>query len=598
MVGNPTQGNQRLQTILLFSLCLVFSLYFPTLYHFRFADDNIYLSVENRLLHEAPWTELYKLLLEPANLWEFLPLRDFTYWLDFRLFGDEFAGFHLTNLIWYALSIGGAYALFFQLILFCRPDWEKRASTLSLAGALLFAAHPAHVEAAAWVASRKDLIAGSLSLFSLALLAHAMRYGCPWRKVLASALLFFLACFGKSTTVAYVIFVGVLLYVGGPPREKSIGKNTEGHSRKFSGVFSRIFSKNDAGKFATIVLFISLAVLASFIHMRVGANTGVRIENHPGVFTMIERASRILSALAGIIVCPYPMRFYYDVYQYGAWHWLASGCVVASGLVALHVLTKRRSLSALGVVLMFSPLLVYLQFIPFSTWSMASERFAFVSVAGLALIAIDVLARFTKLGTVGIFLAALVIPYSAVTWLRIGQWGSVGIYDLSDIEFEYQPNFSIVITTMISQRLVIAQRYGEARELARHLGRSYAVDSMLRYIDAHEAYTPFRKLSVEDATKPDFKAARVKFCAESIKFRESIHKNSAQLRNEPDITYYIPMRTLETFSKGYENIISKKALCNPENGESQRKQANDRKSDQTLRHTYTIHASVKIAMAS
>jgi hypothetical protein len=95
---------------------------------------------------------------------------------------------------------------------------------------------------------------------------------------------------------------------------------------------------------------------------------------------------------------------------------------------------------------------------------------------------------------------------------------------------------------------------------------------MLRYIDVHEAYTPFRKLSAKDATKPDLKDARVKFCAESIKFRESIHKNSAQLQNEPDITYYIPMRTLETFSKGYENIISKKTLCNSENGESQRNQ--------------------------
>jgi hypothetical protein len=568
---DSAQGNRRLQTILLFSLCLVFSLYFPTLYHLRFADDDIYLSSGNLLLHEMQWTELYKFLLAPANPWEFLPLRDLTYWLDFRLFGSDFAGFHLTNLVWYALSIGATYALFFQLILFCRPDWEKRASTLSLAGALLFAAHPTHVEAVAWIASRKDLIAGSLSLFSLALLAHAMRHGRPWREVLVSAFLFFLACFGKSAAVSYVILAVVLLCVDDSLCEKFAGDDIEGYSRKFSGAFSRIFSKNCVGKFAAIVLFIVLAAFASFIHMRVGANTGVRIENHPGLFAMIERASRILSALTGIIVCPYPMRFYYDVYQYGAWHWIVSGCVVASGLVALCILMKRRSLSALGVALMFSPMLVYLQFTPFSTWSMASERFVFVSVAGLALLLIDILGRFTKPRTMGIVLAALVIPCSVATWSRIEQWGGTGIYDLLNIEYEYQPNFSTAISTRISPRLVLAQRYGEARELARRLGRPYAVDSMLRYIDAHEAYTPFRKLSAEEAMMPDLKDMREKFCAKSIEFRESIHRNSAQLRNEPDITYIVVMKNIGEFSKGYDEIVNKKSLCNPENKESQGK---------------------------
>jgi hypothetical protein len=551
--------------ILLLSLGLVFCLYIPTLPQMRFADDYLYLSPNNRLLHEATYSELYKFLLEPANPWEFLPLRDFTYWLDFRLFGGDFAGFHLTNLLWYALSIGGAYALFYQLILFCRPDWKDKASLLSLAGALFFAAHPAHVEAVAWVASRKDLIAGSLVLFSLALLARAARNALSWHEIVVSAFLFFLACFGKSTTVAYVIFAGALLFVGGAPRGKISGEGAGEYSGKSPEIFHKRFSKRGARKFAALALFIFLAALASFIHMRVGADTGVRIENHPGFFAITDRASRILGALTGIVFFPWPMRLYYDVYQYGYWHWITSGFAVISGFAALRVLMGCRSLSAFGIVLVFSPMSVYLQIIPFGTWSLASERFVFVSVAGLALVVIDVLGRFTKPRTVGIVVAALFIPYSVATWLRIGQWGIIGIYDLVNIEYEYQPNFSMAISTRISPRLVLAQRYGEARALAIRLGRPYAVDSMLRYIDAHEAYTPLRKLSTEDAVRPDLKDVRMRFCAESIKLRESVRKGSALLRSEPDITYYVVMKTLETFSKGYDDIINKKLLCEPEN---------------------------------
>ncbi|MDR1163943.1 MAG: hypothetical protein LBM17_08950 [Candidatus Accumulibacter sp.] len=414
-------------------------------------------------------------------------------------------------------------------------------TTLSFAGALLFAAHPAHVEAVAWVASRKDLVAASLGLFSLALLAHAMYHGRPWREVLVSAFLFFLACFGKSTTVAYVIFAGVLLCIGDRSREKG------------------------AGELAGLLLFFSLAALVSFIHIRVGADTGVHVENYPGVFAMVERASRILTALTGILLFPYPMRLYYDVYQYGAWHWLVSGGVVASGLVALHILMKQRSLSALGVVLMLSPTLIYLQFIPFSTWSMASERFVFISVAGLSLLVIDFLGRFEKLRTVCVVLAALIIPCAVVTSLRIGEWGSDGIYDMYDIERKHQPNFHVTVFDRIFPRLVMAKRYEEAKTLAQGLGRPYIVDAMLRYLDAHEAYTPFRKLSPSEAMKPELKNLRENFCEKSGKLHESTQKGREQQRVEHDISFYYTMNVIASMSEAYDDLGYEKLSCKPGN---------------------------------
>ena len=166
-----------------------FCLFLPSLYHELFADDEIYLAFTNRMVRQLPWTHLHLFLQKPANPWEFLPLRDFTYWLDFRLYGDEPMGFHLSNLAWYAFSAAGFYWLLRELVLLFRPALANQASVLALCGTVLFVVHPAHVEAAAWVASRKDLMAGAFGFLSAATLARGMRTGWPARYCLIAAVL-------------------------------------------------------------------------------------------------------------------------------------------------------------------------------------------------------------------------------------------------------------------------------------------------------------------------------------------------------------------------------------------------------------------------
>jgi len=139
----------RLRNVLLLLLLLAFCLYLPTLSHYAFADDDIYLAYSNKLLRSAPWSELYRLLSERANPWEFLPVRDLSYWLDFRVYGDELSGFHLSNLLWYAACCSAVWWLFRELILYCRPGDGRYANVIALAGAVMFSLHPAHVESVA-----------------------------------------------------------------------------------------------------------------------------------------------------------------------------------------------------------------------------------------------------------------------------------------------------------------------------------------------------------------------------------------------------------------------------------------------------------------
>jgi len=68
--------------------------------------------------------------------------------VDFALWRDEPAGFHLTNVVLHSLMVWLVYRL---------VQTVSRRKDLAAVVALLFAVHPAHVEAVAWISARGDL---------------------------------------------------------------------------------------------------------------------------------------------------------------------------------------------------------------------------------------------------------------------------------------------------------------------------------------------------------------------------------------------------------------------------------------------------------
>jgi protein O-mannosyl-transferase len=91
--------------------------------------------------------------------------------LDWRIGGGHPFWFHLVNLIIYA-GITVLWALLIRRLFHSVP--------LALVGGLLFAAHPLHTEAVAWISGRGDLLAALFSLIALHLaLAERPRVR-PW----------------------------------------------------------------------------------------------------------------------------------------------------------------------------------------------------------------------------------------------------------------------------------------------------------------------------------------------------------------------------------------------------------------------------------
>lgn len=116
-------------------------------------DDPAYVE-NNALIRDLSLDHIKKILTKPyfAN---YSPLHILSYSLDYKIAGLSASAFHRSSIIWGALVAGLVYLLSFQF---------TRRFDISLFAGLLFAAHPAHVEAITWISSRKDLVAAAFAI--------------------------------------------------------------------------------------------------------------------------------------------------------------------------------------------------------------------------------------------------------------------------------------------------------------------------------------------------------------------------------------------------------------------------------------------------
>jgi tetratricopeptide (TPR) repeat protein len=113
--------------------------------------------------------------------------------VDGSLYGLDPRGHHATSVL---LHLANAVLLLFLLAAASGRLWR------STAVALVFATHPLHVSSVAWVAERKDVLAGLFSLLSLAAFA---KFAAAWREHLES---------GEGRTVWRAVGWYLLLVLG------------------------------------------------------------------------------------------------------------------------------------------------------------------------------------------------------------------------------------------------------------------------------------------------------------------------------------------------------------------------------------------------
>ena len=134
------------------------------------------------------------------------PLHVLSYMVDYAFGGLNAYAFHLSSNLWAGVVAGLVYLVALAL---------TGRRIVAVAAALLFVVHPAHVEAVAWISSRKDLVAAAFALPSLLAYLRYREGGVAAAKwYIASLLLFLLAVSGKLSVATFpAVFLAHDLFV-------------------------------------------------------------------------------------------------------------------------------------------------------------------------------------------------------------------------------------------------------------------------------------------------------------------------------------------------------------------------------------------------
>lgn len=156
----PTEFREILVICALLAGLTFFVFLRVTGFEFISFDDPDFVTSNPHVQNGFSGEELKWAFTSMFNYWQ--PLVWLSYMLDFRLFGLSVAAFHFSNLLLHVINTVLVFLVFRRMT---KNHW---ASAL-VAG--LFAFHPLHVEAVAWISERKGLL--SMTFWLLTMLCYA-----------------------------------------------------------------------------------------------------------------------------------------------------------------------------------------------------------------------------------------------------------------------------------------------------------------------------------------------------------------------------------------------------------------------------------------
>jgi hypothetical protein len=187
-------------------------LYSPDLHLGFFGVDDPDYVVKNPWIRSMSGENIGHILSTPyfAN---YSPVHLFSYMVDYAIVGQDAFTFHLSSNIWAGIVAGFVFLTALALI---QNRW------IALSSAVLFVVHPVHVEAVAWISSRKDLVATAFALPAfLAYLRYRREGTKSW--YIVSILLFAIAVAGKLSVATFpAVFFAYDFFIEKRPLTRAI----------------------------------------------------------------------------------------------------------------------------------------------------------------------------------------------------------------------------------------------------------------------------------------------------------------------------------------------------------------------------------------
>lgn len=364
-------------------LAVTFTTFLPCLNNgFVNWDDDRYV-IENPVI-KNPSFENIKRIFTSIFLANYQPLTLLSYLVDYRYFELNAFGYHLTNFILHLINCFLVFWLFYLL---------TRKLSVSFLTALLFAAHPMHVESVAWISARKDVLYSVFFLAAVICYYYYRREGKAGKYYYAALIFFILALFSKAMAVTLPVVLLLVDYLFCRKKDKFV-------------LIDKI------PFFVLSFIFVIVAIIAQGMH------GGIIIENK---FNLLYKIGVVCYCVIFYIVkilfpfnlsCLYPYieisnNFFNSVYFYSL-----LTCIILTLFVFYSLRYTRKIVFGSG--LLIAAILPVLQFVPIG-YSIVADRYVYIASLGVFyLIAEGVIWVYSKKAKYFLFLRGFMLAAAIV----------------------------------------------------------------------------------------------------------------------------------------------------------------------------------------
>jgi len=333
------------------------------------------------------------------------PALYFTYWVNARISRDDPYSYHVLSVIFHCATSGLVFLAVRRLFEWSRPE-DSRRDLLAGFAAAVFLLHPVQTEAVAYLAGRSEALSVMLFFAAFTVFLYRRQAAVSWPAVAAVLALFGLALLSKEHTIVLPALLLLTDYWWNP-----------GFS--FAGMRAnwKLYTATAAGAVAGVAMFWKLIVASP--------SAGFSLKD----FTWYQyffTQCRALFVYIGIFLLPANLTADWDfpVSKTVADRGAIVGLLVLAALVALAWRYRRRfPLATYGFFVFLLLMAPTSSVVPIR--DTIAERRLYLSMVGLLLIAVDLLARWKidrKL--LAALCLALVLVEAGVTRARAAVWSS------------------------------------------------------------------------------------------------------------------------------------------------------------------------------
>ena len=363
--------------ISIFLAAATFVVYWPVCnYDFVNYDDNVYVT-DNAHIQSGFTLESIRWALSKPVARNWHPLVCLSYMLDYRIFGLDAGGFHMTNVVFH---VANTLLLFLVLGKISGRIWQ------SAFVAAAFALHPLHIESVAWIAERKDVLS---SFFWMLTIAAYVRYARrpSVKRYVPVLLAFILGLLSKAMLVTLPFVLLLLDYwpLNRTQRAKADSNSDSDNADSPSGLYQRrTFGALVKEKIPLFIFSVVFSVIAVLTQRRGGTMHSLEI-----IPLHIRIANALVSYVKYIQKMIIPARlavlYPHQVHKLAWSHVIIAGLVLVGLSFIIIRYRRRRPYLAVGWLWYLGTLVPVIGLVQVGVQAMA-DRYSYIPLTGLFII--------------------------------------------------------------------------------------------------------------------------------------------------------------------------------------------------------------------